>query len=383
MRPITRILVWSLPFALALAAAGLLHERTQDLLSAGPAWSHAFDDRASAGSSQVSLRTDSGTWVAAIRLRTGFQWPYVGVGQKFLAGSLSRTVDAEGFDSLVLVVASRRQKSVRLQMKVYEPGVTDTTRPLSFLLLEQGMAVDPLPKRRSVPLDGFTVPLWWENLNNLAPTARPNWKRALVGLEVINGMDLTVGVDDTLEIRSMTLEGHRTWVWAIFPLMALGLSGLVDRRFRPGRTAPPASAAAEPAPPPFEDDLPRTAVELGSHRDLERQRLLAWMGRSYVRQDLSVELAGREVGIHPRRIPGILKDATARTFPAQINEFRLLEASRLLRETDRTFSEIAQAVGVANVPHLHRLFKARFGATPGEWRANSALGAPASEPAST
>lgn len=376
MRPITRILVWSLPLALALTAAALLHERRLDLMASGPERSHSFNDRESGGASQVSLQTDSGTLIARLRLLPGFQWPYVGVGQKFLPGRLDETVDAEGYDSLVLVASSRRQKSLRVQMKVYEPGVTDTSRPLSFLLLEQGVAVGSGSARRAVALDGFTVPLWWDNLAGSAPHARPEWKKHLVGLEIINGMDLPVGVDDTLEVRSMSLEGHRTWVWLVFPLVALGLSGLVDRRWRPKLQAPSASVAAELFPPAPGSDLPRTSVELASHRDLERERLLEWIGTNYARQDLSVDAAGREVGIHPRRIPGILKEATGRTFPAQVNELRLLEAARLLRDTDRTFAEIALAVGVSNAPHLHRLFKTRFSRTPGEWRAESVSSAP-------
>lgn len=381
MRPISRVLVWSLPLALALVAAGSSHRKALDLMAAGTAWSHAFDDRASAGSSQVTLKTDSGNLVAAIRLREGFQWPYVGVGQKFLPGRFTETIDAEGFDSLVLVASSKRQKSVRAQMKVYEPGITDTTRSLSFLLLEQGIPIDASLARRAVALDGFTVPLWWENLGGSAPHSRPQWKKHLVGLEIINGMDLAVGVDDTLEIHAMTLEGHRAWVWVVFPLLALGISSVVETAVR-RRTAPnrqPAPSESASAAIPASTILP-APVELASHRDLERKKLLEWMGANYLRQDLSVELAGREVGIHPRRIPGVLKETTGRTFPAQINELRLLEASRLLRETDRTFSEIAQAVGVANVPHLHRLFKARFGAAPGEWRSSATTLAPTESP---
>ena len=109
-------------------------------------------------------------------------------------------------------------------------------------------------------------------------------------------------------------------------------------------------------------------VELRNRKDVERDALLSWISLHYMDPDLTVEQAGRETGIHPRKVAGILRESVDRSFPAHVNELRLLEAARHLRGSDRTVGEIAAAVGFSNVPHFHRQFKLRFGRTPGEWR---------------
>jgi AraC-like DNA-binding protein len=57
-----------------------------------------------------------------------------------------------------------------------------------------------------------------------------------------------------------------------------------------------------------------------------------------------------------------------------IIDHRLRRASQLLTEARRSISEIAEATGFSNQYHFSRIFKARFGITPSEYRkANTAI----------
>jgi AraC-like DNA-binding protein len=109
-------------------------------------------------------------------------------------------------------------------------------------------------------------------------------------------------------------------------------------------------------------------VELESRTAIDRRRLLEWLGAHYMEEDLSLDKAARQTGIHPRRIPGLLREVGGPTFPGYVNSLRLAQAKRLLRETDRTVAEISIAVGIANIQRFHRLFKSEAGMTPVEWR---------------
>lgn len=57
-----------------------------------------------------------------------------------------------------------------------------------------------------------------------------------------------------------------------------------------------------------------------------------------------------------------------RTPSAWVNEVRMDHAARLLRDTDLSVAALADAVGLGNVGHFHRLFRARHGITPGAFR---------------
>ena len=61
---------------------------------------------------------------------------------------------------------------------------------------------------------------------------------------------------------------------------------------------------------------------------------------------------------------------------AFLQRARLEEASRLLRETDATVKEIADACGYAGAPHFCRAFKTAAGLPPRAWRLSAAQGLP-------
>ncbi|HJB98266.1 MAG TPA: AraC family transcriptional regulator [Candidatus Acutalibacter pullicola] len=60
--------------------------------------------------------------------------------------------------------------------------------------------------------------------------------------------------------------------------------------------------------------------------------------------------------------------ATGRTFKELLLEKRLSKAAQLLRETRLTTQDIILAVGYENTSYFYRVFRARFGITPKEYR---------------
>ena len=60
--------------------------------------------------------------------------------------------------------------------------------------------------------------------------------------------------------------------------------------------------------------------------------------------------------------------ATGRTFKELLLEKRLSKAAQLLRETRLTTQDIILAVGYENTSYFYRVFRARFGVTPKDYR---------------
>lgn len=357
------LLVWIVPAALAVAAGCALRTTRLDLLDPTRE-RYGFTDQASGGGS-TAWSLPGRPWRFGWNLRPGFAFPYAAAGLRLLPDS--QRLDVTGYRELVVEWRARHPGSVRLLLNTFEPGTTRPGEGLSYVPLEGALPISSGWSHQRLNLRALQVPLWWNQVAHQPLKPRPDALRRLETINLQNGMDSPLGEEDTVEVRMLELRGTTWWPLGGLLLGALVLSTLLHRRNarrRESELGPGLLPAPSPCVVPVQD------VALGSRRDEETRRLLEWIGAHYMDPDLAVETAARQVGVAVRRIPSLLREAGHGTFPAFVNGLRIAQAKRLLRETDRTASEIAAAVGVASVPHFHRLFKAETGRTPLEWRSS-------------
>ncbi len=62
------------------------------------------------------------------------------------------------------------------------------------------------------------------------------------------------------------------------------------------------------------------------------------------------------------------KKMTGQSFTEYLNDYRLNAAAEALRSTDETVLAVAERTGFRNLSYFNRVFKARFGLTPREYR---------------
>ena len=62
------------------------------------------------------------------------------------------------------------------------------------------------------------------------------------------------------------------------------------------------------------------------------------------------------------------KKSTGRTFTRFVNEFRIVQARRLLSETNQSISDISIECGFNNFSHFNRLFREYAGKSASEYR---------------
>lgn len=356
------ILIWVLPGILALAAGWGLRARRLDLFGIAPAVVYAYGDADQGGSSRADVELETHSWGSRFELRPGFAFPYAGTGIRFGTSGRVDDIDAGSFDSLIVEWRSAAQRTIRVDLKAFEPGRTDPRRPLTFVPLEQSLPVEREWSRRSVALAELSVPEWWGKANGALPRARPGILEHLSGVEFVTGFDSPAPLSDTLQVRRLELTGLSWFPLGMTLLASASLSLILTAGIR---------RRENPAPRPAGIASAMIDVRLESRETLDRRRLQGWLGEHYMEEDLSLDKAARETGIHPRRISGLLREAGGQTFPGYVNTLRVEQAKRLLRETDRTASEVSIAVGIANIQRFHRLFKAATGKTPLEWRSQA------------
>lgn len=85
---------------------------------------------------------------------------------------------------------------------------------------------------------------------------------------------------------------------------------------------------------------------------------------------LSVSAAARLVGMNAPQFMKSFKQVAGMTLVAYLNHVRLANAARLLRETDRSIADIADATGFSDQSYFDKRFKRGFGRTPKEFRAD-------------
>jgi len=88
------------------------------------------------------------------------------------------------------------------------------------------------------------------------------------------------------------------------------------------------------------------------------------------REPLSLRDVAGVVGLTPGYLTTLVRRQTGRTVQAWILERKLVEARRLLAETDLPIAAIARAVGIQDAAYFSRVFARDVGSPPRQWRAD-------------
>ena len=94
--------------------------------------------------------------------------------------------------------------------------------------------------------------------------------------------------------------------------------------------------------------------------------------REHACEGVNVPFLAKEVGLSRRALERRLARVLGRSPNAEILRVRLDHVCRLLTESDFPLTEVAERTGFEHAEYLHRLFKRKFGVTPGEFRKRSA-----------
>jgi AraC family transcriptional activator of pobA len=86
---------------------------------------------------------------------------------------------------------------------------------------------------------------------------------------------------------------------------------------------------------------------------------------------LSLDDVARALARSPRHLSRRVKELSGRTVIEWITERRLMEARRLLANTNATIEEIANRVGYEDVGNFRRRFRQSHGMSPHEWRSSN------------
>ena len=86
-------------------------------------------------------------------------------------------------------------------------------------------------------------------------------------------------------------------------------------------------------------------------------------------QNASLTSCADQLGLSTANLSRLVRQTTGRTFQQLLQQRRLEQAARLLRETTLPAEDIIAAVGYDNTSYFYRLFRSHYGMTPKAYRA--------------
>ena len=100
------------------------------------------------------------------------------------------------------------------------------------------------------------------------------------------------------------------------------------------------------------------------------QKLLQYVNEHIV-EELTAARVARAMGISPCHLSRIFSEELKTSFPAYVAGQRLNLACSMLRNTQRSVTEISYEAGFPNMRTFHRCFRRQFDCTPTQWRSSS------------
>lgn len=96
-------------------------------------------------------------------------------------------------------------------------------------------------------------------------------------------------------------------------------------------------------------------------------KIMDYIHKNY-KQDIAINTLAEYVGLSYSHVRKIFNDATGENIVNYINNMRIEEAQRLLRQTNMSINDIALSLGYNNKQSFNRFFKKYVSINPGEYR---------------
>ena len=110
--------------------------------------------------------------------------------------------------------------------------------------------------------------------------------------------------------------------------------------------------------------------QTGSKKE-EQENVITQMIRyinNHYAEDITIEQLSRQFFLSPYHLCRRFKQETGNTIIQYVNTTRILNAQRMMLETDYNFTRISKETGFSNLTHFNRIFKAVTGMTPSQNR---------------
>lgn len=292
------------------------------------------------------------------RLRDGFIRPYAGL-RIDLNGA-----DLTGYSRIKIDVDPGAAESLRVSLLSAVSGYSSIDNIDSFLFMQAEVSFDSKRTSLIIPLRNMFIPYWWneENFSRYDDRGKKDLKN-------IRYIDIRSGTSHQLNsVNKITLydinmlKNPLSILYRYSFMLLLYIPWVLFIVFNHLTHAVKSKTV-------LRSSL-ENSVLCSEIADTETVKLVAYIGEYYSDPMLTVKKVASETEVGQHRISELLQKSFGLSFPQYVNNIRLIEAKRLLSDTDRKVSEIAVKVGFSSINHFNRLFQKIENCSPQKYRKN-------------
>lgn len=342
--------LWML-LALFFIVSFLLIEMRRKPLILSPANSDRLSYTANCDEgSRISLSHDSLLLSMSYAVGDSVENPYAGAGILF-----EEHLDLSKFQYVELTVNSYNSNDCRVLLTDFLENFSHPENLLTHRYWVYDLLINRGKQVYRIPLDGFSTPGWWYKVAGIKADEIPansGIKKRISTIHFYNHPTAEYNLEKSLEVREIRFIRRQS----ALPAVSLGVIGvaafivmILSRKKSAGISG-------------------YRQVELRSERDRSEELLIAYIHENYADAGLTLSRVFQDTGIPEHQIRALLKGLGAENFRHYINEIRITEACRLLRESENQIKEIAHSVGFGHISSFNRTFTKFRGESPLSYR---------------
>jgi AraC-like DNA-binding protein len=314
----------------------------------------SYDDALDGGNTKVHFTLDTLKYARFdYELGDKIQYPYAGMDVESIKES--DYFDISSYEKIVLSLSAENSKMIPINIRVYCEGFSKLNQPNSYMSYIYNIEDSPINNIYELPIEKFMVPEWWYNDNGLENGTKLKASFAKVqSINIEQGAVIKPHTKDKITVYEISLR--KSNYWYLYVLIFGVLTGLALLIYDYSKRKKTVFVPYQSTP------------EIVASGDLLEKKILEYVSSNYSNPELGLSLINQETGVPEIRISAIIKNKYNLSFKQYLNNIRMTEAKRLLKDSNSSISEIAYSVGYSNVSHFNRVFKTENGISPGDYR---------------
>lgn len=321
-----------------------------------PYHSFCYSDQVHKGNSSIKITASNSSVLAyTYTLLEGYKYKFADAA---FEANKDTFINIRDYDYALVKIKASKGTRIQLGFSSFIDQYTKVSEGISYRISLYNLHVQPTFQDLKVPLHELYTPDWWYTENNKKESdfSAPNLAK-IQEITFSNCINLKNNIKDEVEIREFSFHVDYTK-----PLLYSAVACLVY--FMLG------SIFLFRKPPTSQRGLSfiYDHSEENTYWNEEEKNVFEFITTYYYQQDLSIIDLQEATAMPERKLSLMIKNKTGLNFKQFLNNLRLVEAKRLLKESDFQVAEIAFKVGYSNVSHFNRVFKSSENCSPNDYR---------------